>query len=101
MNMVGSLIGIAIALVVGVTLLPTIVGSIAGGAGLPSSAYTTAANTAYCTAGTVPNGSTQLPGPLYCFAQESAAGFVLVGLLPVIFVAILIIGAIGYLKYRN
>ena len=68
MQMVGVLIGVVIALVVGVSLIPTIGNAV------------TASQTT--------------------FAKTTSVG-TLVGLLPIIFIAIIILGAVGFMSQQN
>ena len=71
MQMVGVMIGIVIALVVGVSLLPTIGNAIK---------------------------STAATDPLY--GQDTTV-ITLAGLLPIIFVAMIILGAVGFMASKN
>ena len=103
MVLIGGLIGITIAVVIGVNLLPSIAGSVDSSPGVAATpanwATGGAQQIAYCDTGATPTGGlSATPGEMFCSTGETWLG--LVQLLPLVVAAIIIIGAVSYISNR-
>ena len=102
MVLIGGLIGITIAVVIGVNLLPTIASTVDSTAPVNASATPLASGkyADYC-AGTPQAGFPSPDVGLFCNSQAGDAFVPLVGLLPLIIAAVIIVGAIGYIANKR